>query len=244
MSMQSVPPRLKRTLLSRLFGGQRYQSMALPQFRWLLAGTGLAQVATWMEEVTRSWLVLQLTNSPVQLGILAFIRGISQLIVSPFAGPLTDRIDRRRLAIITQIMPASDALIVGTLVLTGQIHIWMMYPLVTIAGISGAINVPCRQVLVYDVVGPEYITNAIALGSVVSNISRIMAPVAGGVTIATLGVTFSYYTQVVFFILATGATWMLHPQLHAEPIREPFWTSIRRGFQYTRREPTIARLVL
>lgn len=222
----------------------RYASLELTQFRWLLAGTALAQVASWMEEVTRSWLVLQLTNSPFQLGVLAFIRGMSQLIVSPFAGYLTDRFDRRTLAIVTQLMPATDAVTIGTLVLTGHIAIWQMYPLVTIAGIAGAINIPCRQVLVYDVVGGEYITNAIALSSVVGNMSRIMAPVAGGVTISVLGVSASYYTQMVFFVLATAATWMLHPMLHAEPIREPFWQSIRGGINYTRQDPTMARLVL
>ncbi len=245
--LQSTEPpvaQVERSLLLSLFRGERFSSLASGQFRWLLAGTALSQVASWMEEVTRSWLVLQLTNSPFQLGVLAFIRGMSQLIVSPFAGVLTDRIDRRRLAIITQLMPAADAVMVGTLVATGHIAIWQMYPLVTIAGISGAINVPCRQVLVYDVVGGEGITNAIGLSSVVSNISRIMAPVAGGVTIAVIGISASYYTQMVFFVLATGATWMLHPMTHAEPIREPYLRSIRNGFRYTRKEPTIARLVL
>ena len=104
--------RAPRPLITALFKGDRYASLVLPQYRWLLGGTALSQVASWMEEVTRSWLVLQLTDSPFQLGLLAFIRGMSQLIVSPFAGVLVERFDRRQIAIFTQLMPASDALIV------------------------------------------------------------------------------------------------------------------------------------
>jgi len=233
-----------RLSLRALFSGERYASLSSRQYRWLLGGTALSQIASWMEEVTRSWLVLQLTNSPFQLGLLAFIRGMSQLIVSPFAGVLIERFDRRQIAVITQIMPASDALIVGTLVATHAIAIWQMYPLVTIAGISGAINVPARQVLVYDVVGGERITNAIALNSVVSNISRIMAPAVGGVIISVVGISASYYAQAAFFVLATGATYALHPITHAEPVRMPYLQGIREGYRYSRDHPTIARLVI
>ena len=89
--------------------GATFTSLALPQFRFLLAGTALSQVASWMEEAARGWLVLQLTGSPFQLGLLGFIRGFSQLIVSPFAGVMADRLDRRQVAVITQVIPALDA---------------------------------------------------------------------------------------------------------------------------------------
>jgi predicted MFS family arabinose efflux permease len=121
---------------------------------------------------------------------------------------------------------------------------WQMYPLVAVSGTAGAINVPVRQVLVYDVVGGEHIVNAIALNSVVANVSRIIAPAAGGVVIATVGISASYYAQVVFFALATIATFALHPITHAEPVRTPMFQSIRDGFSYVRGDPTMARLVL
>jgi MFS family permease len=209
-----------------------------------MAGTAFAQIASWMEEVARGWLILEFTNSPFQLGVFAFIRGICQLLVSPFAGVLLDRLDRRRLAVLTQTVPAVNSLGIAALVASGWLEIWMLYPLVAIGGISGAINMPARQILVYDVVGSDYITNAIALNAVVSNGARIMAPIAGGATIAAIGISASYVTQAVFFLLATLATWLLHPMGHAETVREPFLQSIRGGIEYTRREPMIARLVL
>lgn len=225
--------------------GEVFSSLALPQYRWLLTGTAFSQIASWMEEVTRGWLVVeQLDGSPFQLGLLGFIRGFSQLLVSPAAGVLVSRVDRRRLAAVTQFVPAVDALIIGVLVATDAIAMWQLYPLVAIGGVTGAINVPTRQVLVYDVAGGEYIANAIALNSVVANMARVIAPSVGGAVIATVGISASYYAQVAFFALATVATFALHPIVHAEPLRQPYWESMRDGFRYVRGNPTMARLVL
>jgi MFS family permease len=244
MARPEAASQSSRSPFSALFGGDTFTSLALPQYRYLLAGTALSQIASWMEEVARGWLVLQLTGSPFQLGLLGFIRGFSQLLVSPFAGVLADRLDRRRLAAVTQMVPAVDALIIAILVGSGQIAMWQLYPLVAISGVTGAVNVPTRQVLVYDVAGGENIANAIALNSVVANIARIIAPAVGGVIIGAVGISASYYAQVVFFLLATGATFMLRPITHAEPVRAPLWRSLREGVSYVRHDPTLARLVL
>ena len=244
MARPEAASQSSRSPFSALFGGDTFTSLALPQYRYLLAGTALSQIASWMEEVARGWLVLQLTGSPFQLGLLGFIRGFSQLLVSPFAGVLADRLDRRRLAAVTQMVPAVDALIIAILVGSGQIAMWQLYPLVAISGVTGAVNVPTRQVLVYDVAGGENIANAIALNSVVANIARIIAPAVGGVIIGAVGISASYYAQVVFFLLATGATFMLRPITRAEPVRAPLWRSLREGVSYVRHDPTMARLVL
>ncbi len=224
--------------------GATFTSLALPQFRFLLAGTALSQIASWMEEVARGWLVLQLTGSPFQLGLLGFIRGFSQLIVSPFAGVMADRLDRRRVAVITQVIPAVDAVLIGVLISTGHIAVWQLYPLVFISGVTAAVNVPTRQVLVYDVVGGEQIANAIALNAVTANLARIVAPSVGGVIVGSVGIGASYYAQTGFFVAATVATFLLRPTTHAEAVRTPVWESIHEGMSYVGRDPTMARLVL
>jgi len=239
-SEPAVPPRPTPSGLR----GDTFASLALPQFRFLLAGTAMSQIASWMEEVARGWLVLQLTGSAFQLGLLGFIRGITQLIVSPVAGVLADRLDRRRVAAVTQIVPAIDALIIAVLISTDHVAMWQLYILVSISGVTGAINVPARQVLVYDVVGGKELANAIALNSVTANVARIIAPSVGGVVIGSVGIGASYYAQSVFFVLATAATFLLKPLVHAEPVRTPMWESIRAGMSYVRGDPTVMRLVM
>ncbi len=229
---------------SRIARSDTFASLSIPQFPSLLTGTALSQIAGWMEEVARGWLVLQLTDSPLQLGLIGFIRGITQLLFSPIAGVMADRLDRRQLAAITQVVPGLVALLIAVLVSTDAVRMWHLYGLVCIAGVSNAINVPARQVLVYDVVGSENLTNAIALNAVVSNLSRIVAPSVGGLLIGVTGVASSYYAQAVFFALATVATMTLKPVAHTESLRTPVWQGIRDGVSYVRGDPTVLRLVL
>jgi len=238
--LPATPP----PLAARLARSDTFASLAVPQFRLLLAGTALSQIADWMNEVARGWLVLQLTGSPFQLGLLGFIRGITQLLFSPVAGVMADRLDRRQLAAITQTIPALTTLAIGILVSTGSVQMWHLYAFGGISGFSGAVNQPTRQILVYDVVGGDYITNAVALNSVTSNLARIIAPSVGGVLIGVTGIASSYYAQSGFFALATVATLMLHPRTHADPMRAPVWQSLRDGMSYVRGDPTVARLVL
>jgi MFS family permease len=197
-----------------------------------------------MEEVARGWLVLELTGSPFQLGLFGFIRGISQLVVSPVAGVLADRLDRRRLAAMSQAVPGVMALIVATLVVTDQIALWHLYIAVTVSGVTNAINFPTRQVLVYDTVGADHLTNAIALNSVTANVARILAPSVGGILIGTVGVGASYYAQAAFFGLATCMTLLLRPMTQVLPVRVPMWQALRDGVAYVRANATVLRLVL
>lgn len=127
-----------------------FASLALPQFRLLLAGTALSQVADWMNEVARGWLVLELGGSAFQLGLLGFIRGITQLLFSPVAGVMADRLDRRLLATMTQTVPALTTLAIGILISTDSVQLWHVYVFGGIGGVAGSINHPTRQILVYE----------------------------------------------------------------------------------------------
>jgi len=244
MDDAKTAPGARPALAARIAGSDTFSSLALPQFRFLLAGTAFSQIAGWMEEVARGWLVLELTHSPFQLGLMGFIRGFSQLLVSPAAGVMADRLDRRQLAAVTQAVPALVALAIGLLVTTDRIQVWHLYVMACVAGVAGAVNMPARQVLVYDVVGGEYLTNAIALNAVTSNLARIIAPSAGGIVIGGIGVSASFYAQTLFFLLATVATFMLRPIAQAAPARTPMWQGIREGLGYVRRDPTMLRLVI
>ena len=221
-----------------------FASLALPQFRLLLAGTGASQIGGWMEQVARGWLVLELTHSPFQLGLLAFINGFASLIAAPFAGLIADRLDRRMLAAVSQLLAALFAITIGLLTAFDRVAMWQLYVMATLGGVTFAINMPARQVLVYDVVGSEYLTNAIALNAVTANIARIAAPSIGGAVIAGIGVAESFYAQTVFYLLATVATFMLRPATVAKPVRVPVWQGLREGFDFVRRDPVLSRLVL
>jgi len=196
-----------------------------------------------MEEVARGWLVFQLTDSAFQLGLVAFLRGISTLVFSPAAGVVVDRLDRRRVAAFSQAVPGTVALLVGILVSGGWVQMWHLYIMAVVVGASVAVNVPARQVLVYDVVGSEHLPSAIGLNSVTGNVSRIVAPSLGGIIIRVAGMAPAFYAQAALQGLAVVATLLLRPLTHVEPVRVPVLSGIREGFDYIRRDERLSRLV-
>jgi MFS family permease len=230
-------------LARRLARAPAFSSLALGQFRFLLAGTSASQLGGWMEEVARGWLVFQLTDSAFQLGLVAFLRGISTLVFSPAAGVVVDRLDRRRMAAFSQAVPGTVALLVGLLVSGGWVQMWHLYIMAVVVGASVAVNVPARQVLVYDVVGSEHLPSAIGLNSVTGNVSRIVAPSLGGIIIRVAGMAPAFYAQAALQGLAVVATLLLRPLTHVEPVRVPVLSGIREGFDYIRRDERLSRLV-
>jgi MFS family permease len=237
-------PEGRPPLATRVAGSGTFSSLSLGQFRLLLVGTGAAQVANWMEMVARGWLVQELTHSAFHLGLIAFVFGISSLIASPAAGVLTDRVNRQALAASTQMLSAAIALIIGVLVVSGGIELWQLYLTAVISGVSAAVNMPARQVLLYDVVGVENLTNAIALNSVVANVARIAAPTVGGAIIAAADIGPAYFTEAGFLLVATAATLALRISGSMERTHIPMWQGVRDGFSYVRRDPVLTRLVL
>lgn len=244
MEQVDAAPAGRPPLVTRALRTGTFASLSLGQFRLLLAGTASSQVANWMDQVARGWLVLQITHSPFHLGLIPFVNGSSSLIASPVAGVIADRLDRRSLAAATQMLAALIALTIGLLVATDRVQLWQLYVTAVIGGVMGAVNMPTRQVLLYDVVGPEYLTNAIALNSVTANVARIGAPTVSGGIIAAVGIEESYYAQALFFLLATAATFALRPATVARPVRVTMWQGLREGPDYVRGNPTVSRLVL
>jgi predicted MFS family arabinose efflux permease len=244
MQQEDPAPAGRPDIAARLQRSRTFTSLSLGQFRLLLGGTAFAQVGGWMEMVARGWLVRELTHSPFQLGLVAFIYGIAALVVSPVAGVAADRLDRRLLAGATQLFEAGLALTIGLLVAFDQIAMWQLYLTAAVGGTVFSLNMPARQVLVYDVVGPDNLTNAIALNSVVANVARLAGPSLGGGAIAAAGIAPTFYIEAAFFLLATVATLMLRPTTVALPERVPLWQGVREGFTYVQRDPVILRLVL
>jgi hypothetical protein len=155
-------------IAARIGSRGTFASLAVPQFRLVLAGTVLAQVGGWAEEVARGWLVFQLTDSAFQLGLIGFIRDHATRVLA-IAGVMAERLDRRRLAAATQIVPRLSW---GYRAARGDGRDPGLAPvhLTCVSGLSQAVNIPTRSVLVYDVWGRST-DERIALNSVVANIA-------------------------------------------------------------------------
>jgi len=202
----------------------------------------------WMDQVTRGWLIYQLTGSPTQLGLATASRGLPLLIFGTVAGALADRSGRKMQLVVAQVTNAALNVILATLVLTGRVEPWHVYLSGFLAGTVQAFQQPARQTLVSDIVGPEKLMNALALNSAALNASRAIGPAAAGGLIAALGVTGSYYVQGAMYAIATIWTFQMRvPEAHlgaGDRARESFFESIRAGFAYVANEGNIRTQML
>jgi MFS family permease len=133
--------------------------------RLFFSGQVVSVTGTWMQRVAQSWLVLQLTHSPVAVGILALAQVLPFSTFGLFAGVVVDRLDARRLVMTTQASAMALAGILAGLALSGVVEAWHVYVLGFLAGTVQVLDAPARQALTYRMVGPSELPNAIALNS-------------------------------------------------------------------------------
>ncbi len=164
------------------------RALAHRNFRLFFFGQGVSVIGTWMQQVAMIWLVYRLSDSPFLLGVVGFSSQIPAALVTPLAGVLTDRWDRRRTVFVAQFLAMIQAFTLMALTLTGLIGVWQVILLSVLLGLVSAFDMPARQSFVIQMVErPEDLANAIALNSSMFNAARLIGPAIAGFVIAFLG---------------------------------------------------------
>ena len=215
-------------------------------YRLYAAGGVVSNVGTWMQRVAQDWMVLQLTaNSGTAIGITTGLQFLPFLVLSPVAGLVADRMSKRRLLQITNVMMAAPALILGVLAVTGTVEIWHVYVLAFVLGVGAAFDAPARQSFVSEIVDPADLTNAVGLNSASFNAARIVGPALAGVLIAALGGGVTATGWVIFANALTYAAPILALQrlntgdLDPAVIHPRQPGMIREGVRYVRNRPDL-----
>jgi MFS family permease len=168
---------------------QTFNSLSVPAFRqWFIAQV-LSASGTMTQGVALSWLMLRLTGSGIDLGLMTTFTFLPMLVTGPWSGSLVDRVNRRRLLLVTQSLFMALSALLAVLTATGVVRVWMLFALALASGVVGAPDAAARQIYAIDLVGTERLTSAISLNEVVLNLSRVLGPAAGGALLATLGVS-------------------------------------------------------
>src|SRR5919198_364767 len=171
--------------------------------RWYVA-TLLSQIGTWMHSVAQAWLVLQLTNSPFLLGLLATLQWGPMLLFSLVTGAIADRVPKRRLLMATQAALGGLAFVLGVLAASGYVRYWHLSLLAVAAGLVNTLDNPARQSFNADLVGRDDLVNAVALNSAAFNGARIVGPAAAGLLIAQFGVVPAFFVNALSFLVVLG----------------------------------------
>ncbi|MDR3366822.1 MAG: MFS transporter, partial [Prevotellaceae bacterium] len=184
---------------------QVFSSLRSRNYRLYFAGQCISITGTWMQQIAMSWLVYRLTGSLVLLATINLLVQLPSFVISPFSGVITDRFDRHKIIVITQLCMMIEALTLATLMLTGAIAVWQIMALGLYVGVVAAIDAPARQSLTVELVDKKDISNAVALNSAVFNGARLVGPSIGGLIVGWLGEGFCFLINGLSYIAVIGA---------------------------------------
>ena len=163
------------------------RALAGRNFRLYFTGQIVSTIGTWMQLLAQSWLVLQLTHSGVALGLNVTLQTLPLLVFGVWAGGIADRVDNRKLLIVTAVLGMGQALGLGVLVATGSVTTGWVYAFSFLFGLVFAFDRPAANALLFELVGPADLPSAVGLNSVIQSAGRLVGPAIGGVVIATRG---------------------------------------------------------
>src|SRR5438445_5114256 len=157
-----VPVRAARGLVRRTFG-----SLDTHNYRLYFAGHLVSHTGSWMQNMAEAWLVLKLTGSGVAVGATFAFRFLPVLLFGLWGGAVADRFDRRKVMLVTQSLAALLAVVLWLMVITGVVHVWMVFAVAIALGFVTVVDEPAKHAFVEEMVGRDRVPNAVALSSAV-----------------------------------------------------------------------------
>lgn len=215
-------------------------------YKLYFSGQSVSLIGTWMQRTAVSWLVYTATDSAFILGLAVFCGLFPSFAFSILGGVVSDRYNRYRVLLITQILSLVQAVLLTVLVFTGLHEVWMLLTLSAILGTINAFDVPARQAMIYDMVdNKEHLPNAIALNSSMVNIARLTGPAVAGIVVTEFGAQICFLFNSVSFIAVIGS--LLAMRLPAFIPKERISTiaaDLKEGLGYLKSTPEISKVML
>jgi MFS family permease len=231
----------KQTGMGRIWRALRHRN-----YRLFFTGQSISLVGTWMTRIATSWLIYKLTGSALLLGFVGFAGQIPIFLVAPLAGVWVDRLDRRRVLVITQILAMLQSLALAVLTLSGHIGVYEIIFLSAFQGLINAFDMPARQAfLVQMVEDKKDLGNAIALNSSMVNMARMVGPSLAGVVIALLGTAYCFLIDGLSYLPVIASLLMMHlkPTLLSRAATSTFH-QLREGWKYVSGSTPIRTILL
>jgi MFS family permease len=213
---------------------QSFRSLESPAYRAWFISQVFSASGTMTQGVALSWLVLRLTGNGIDLGLMTACTFAPMLIFGPLTGTLVDRVDRRRLLIVTQTLLTLLAALLAVLIATGQVRVWMLFLITIITGSVAAPDATARQVYVIDLVGTERVASAVSLFEVIINTSRVVGPATGGLLLATLGASACCAVNAASYVVPLAVLLTSQATMRAAPAtdRKRAPGQLRAGLRY------------
>ena len=229
----------------------RFPAFRNSDYRRLFVAVSLSSGSVWALILGRSWLVHELTNSALAVGAVTFAGFIPFVVVGPFAGVVADRVDRRRMLMMTSVIGMATVSVLAAVTVTNVVELWHVILLAFIQGSGHAASVPSSQALLANIVRKQDLLNAVSVMSVAQHGSRITGPLFGTALLTALGVSAVFMLAVLMIGLSLLATWTIRFRAASRlttpappTASQSALQQLRDGLNYTRNERRLATVLV
>ncbi|MFN2507679.1 MAG: MFS transporter [Chthoniobacterales bacterium] len=202
-------------------------------FRRYIMGSAISDTGTWMQVMAQGWVMSTLTDKALHLGMVNLAAGLPMLALTMVGGSAADKYDKRKILLATQYVQIALAVLIGFLLLKGQIAIWHVFAVAVVLGISNSFEMPALSALVPELVRKDQIAGAIAMDRAVFHGSRLAGPAVGGVMISVWGAASAFFFNAISFVALIIALVSLPPRRKGSTEEEEKRKSgIKEGFRF------------
>jgi len=233
------PSTITPNVLRRVFKAFHYRD-----FRLMFTGACISSIGTWMQNLAQAWLVLDISKSPFYLGLDAFLAGIPIFFFSLIGGVVADRVERRKVLLMSQYVQMSSAFILTALILVGAVRIWEILCLSFVVGLAQSFGGPAYAALIPSLVSKEDMPNAIALNSIQFNVARVLGPAIGGLALDNLGAVWCFGLNGLSFLAPILSLTVLSTRYLPEKTGESIFASMKKGFKFIRHQGAMEGLIV
>ena len=222
-----------------------FSSFKSRNYRLYFTGQSVSLIGTWMQKTAVSWVIYTLTHSTFMLGVTLFASLFPSFLLSLIGGVVSDRYNRYRVLLITQVASLIQALLLAILILLKHYAVWEILSLSVVLGIINAFDVPARQSLVYEMVDDKKdLPNALALNSSMVNLSRIIGPAIAGIVLEGIGDGACFLLNALSFVAVLASLLMMRLPRYVKKIhKKNVFGELKEGFAYLKRSPSIAFVI-
>ena len=215
-------------------------------YRLYFIGQSVSLIGTWMQKTAVSWVIYTLTHSTFMLGLTLFASQFPSFLFSLIGGVVSDRYNRFRVLLGTQVASMIQASILAILILAGHYAVWEILTLSVLLGVINAFDVPARQSLVYEMIEDKKdLPNALALNSSMVNLSRLIGPAIAGFVLENMGDGICFLLNALSFIAVIGSLLLMKlPKYITQVHTKNVFGELHEGMVYLKRTPSIAFVII
>ncbi len=207
-------------------------------------GACTSSIGTWMQIVAQGWLIYRLSHSAFLLALDQFLSGIPIFLFSLVGGVIADRIERRRILLVSQYIQMASAATLTVLVVTGHVQVWQILCLSFVSGFAQAFGGPAYQALIPTLVEREDMPNAIALNSIQFNLAVTVGPALAGQALAKFGESWCFGLNALSFLAPIISLWIIKARFYPQKTNESLLASLKKGIAFARQQPAMEALIV